>query len=258
LLRGGEIDKINKSKFDPERLRKGDTDGVISIVYDNNSVGRGIKPSWGFAALIEHEGRQVLFDTGGDAGTLLGNASAMGVDLHSVPAVFLSHAHGDHTGGFSALLRPGLKVFIPRSFPAGFFSHVQKAGAIPVVVSDPLWCMEGFRSTGELGRGVLEQSLIVEAPAGLVLITGCAHPGIVNIADFATRLAGRPLSLVLGGFHLGGTTDREVIAIVKALKGLGVERVAPCHCTGRPATRILLQSFGDKGIAVAAGSVVSF
>ncbi|MGC9490916.1 MAG: MBL fold metallo-hydrolase [Thermovirgaceae bacterium] len=179
----------------------------------------------------------------------------MGVDLHSVPAVFLSHAHGDYTGGLSALLRPGLKVFIPWTFPAGFFGHVQKAGAIPVVVADPLWCMEGFRSTGELGRGVLEQSLIVEAPAGPVLVTGCAHPGI---ADFATRLAGRPLSLALGGFHLGGATDREVHEIAKALKGLGVERVAPCHCTGRSATSILLQSFGDKGIAVAAGSVVSF
>lgn len=232
--------------------------GTISVIYDNNSIDRKIRPAWGFSALIEHERRQMLFDTGGDAGTLLHNATAMGVDLHSVPDVFLSHAHGDHTGGLSALLRPGLKIFIPRSFPAGFFSHVQKAGAIPVVVSDPLWCLEGFRSTGELGRGVLEQSLIVDAPGGPVLVTGCAHPGIVNITQFATRLAGRPLSLVLGGFHLGGATDREVYAIAKALKELGVEKVAPCHCTGRPATRILLQSFGDNGIAVSAGSVVTF
>lgn len=163
--------------------------GTISVIYDNNFIDRRMRPAWGFSALIEHEGKQMLFDTGGDAGTLLNNASAMGVDLHSVPNVFLSHAHGDHTGGLGALLRPGLKIFIPRSFPTGFFSHVQKASAIPVVVSDPLWCLEGFRSTGELGRGVLEQSLIVDAPHGPVLVTGCAHPGIVNITEFATHLA---------------------------------------------------------------------
>lgn len=232
--------------------------GKISIIYDNNSTDRRIRSSWGFAALVEHAGKQMLFDTGANGEILLHNASVMGVDLQSVPNLFLSHAHRDHTGGVAALLRPGLQVFIPRSFPARFFSHIKAAGATPVVVFDALQCLEGFLSTGQLGTGIPEQSLVVEAPEGPVLVTGCAHPGIVNIAERATRLAGRPLSLVLGGFHLGGATDREVLAIASALKELGIERIAPCHCTGRRATKLLVQSFGEGGAAVAAGSIISF
>jgi len=65
---------------------------------------RGIG-EWGFAALIEADGHRILFDTGARPDTVLQNATELGVDLHNVEEVILSHNHGDHTGGLLALRR---------------------------------------------------------------------------------------------------------------------------------------------------------
>jgi 7,8-dihydropterin-6-yl-methyl-4-(beta-D-ribofuranosyl)aminobenzene 5'-phosphate synthase len=60
---------------------------------------------WGFSALVEADGRRVLFDTGFHPETVLQNARELGIDLSSVTDVVLSHHHGDHTGGLLALRR---------------------------------------------------------------------------------------------------------------------------------------------------------
>jgi 7,8-dihydropterin-6-yl-methyl-4-(beta-D-ribofuranosyl)aminobenzene 5'-phosphate synthase len=60
---------------------------------------------WGFAALVEADGRRILFDTGARPETVLRNASELGVDLAGVTEVILSHHHGDHVGGLVTLRR---------------------------------------------------------------------------------------------------------------------------------------------------------
>jgi len=60
---------------------------------------------WGFAALIEVDGRAVLFDTGARPDTVLKNAAELGVDLSTIDTVILSHNHWDHTGGLVTLRR---------------------------------------------------------------------------------------------------------------------------------------------------------
>ena len=60
---------------------------------------------WGFAALVEADGRRILFDTGARPETVLKNARELGVDLGGVSEVILSHHHGDHTGGLVTLRR---------------------------------------------------------------------------------------------------------------------------------------------------------
>jgi 7,8-dihydropterin-6-yl-methyl-4-(beta-D-ribofuranosyl)aminobenzene 5'-phosphate synthase len=60
---------------------------------------------WGFAALVEADGRRILFDTGLHPETVLQNARELGIDLSTVTDVVLSHHHGDHTGGLMALRR---------------------------------------------------------------------------------------------------------------------------------------------------------
>jgi 7,8-dihydropterin-6-yl-methyl-4-(beta-D-ribofuranosyl)aminobenzene 5'-phosphate synthase len=60
---------------------------------------------WGFAALVEADGRRLLFDTGARPETVLQNARELGVDLSGVTEVVLSHHHGDHTGGLVTLRR---------------------------------------------------------------------------------------------------------------------------------------------------------
>jgi 7,8-dihydropterin-6-yl-methyl-4-(beta-D-ribofuranosyl)aminobenzene 5'-phosphate synthase len=84
---------------------------------------------WGFAALIEADGRTVLFDTGARPDTVLKNAEELGIDLSTVDTVVISHNHWDHTGGLVALRRTlkalnpsamrhahvGDGIFLPRS-----------------------------------------------------------------------------------------------------------------------------------------------
>jgi 7,8-dihydropterin-6-yl-methyl-4-(beta-D-ribofuranosyl)aminobenzene 5'-phosphate synthase len=60
---------------------------------------------WGYAALVEVDGRRILFDTGARPRTVLENARELQVDLAGIPDVVLSHHHGDHTGGLTTIRR---------------------------------------------------------------------------------------------------------------------------------------------------------
>jgi 7,8-dihydropterin-6-yl-methyl-4-(beta-D-ribofuranosyl)aminobenzene 5'-phosphate synthase len=73
---------------------------ILSTMLAEDGMGE-----WGFSALVEADGRRVLFDTGFHPETVLQNARELGIDLSSVTDVVLSHHHGDHTGGLLALRR---------------------------------------------------------------------------------------------------------------------------------------------------------
>ena len=77
---------------------------TLTIVYDNLPLDTRLKTAWGFACLVETGQATVLFDTGGDGPTLMGNLAALGFDPRRIDAVVLSHIHDDHTGGLDALL----------------------------------------------------------------------------------------------------------------------------------------------------------
>ena len=228
----------------------------ITVVYDNVPHAPGLATAWGFAAVVESGGRRVLFDTGGDGPTLLGNLRALGVG--AIDAVVLSHIHGDHTGGLRDLLagRPGLVVYVPRSFPAAFPDAAARAGARVETVSGPGRLLANFRSTGELGGAIREQALVVDAPEGLVIITGCAHPGIVEVVEAAKAAFGRDVALLMGGFHLRGRSAAENRATVAALRALGVGRVMPSHCTGDEATALFREAWGGDFVPGGCGAVV--
>ncbi len=99
-------------------------------------------------------------------------------------------------------------------------------------VDSPRRIAPGVRSTGELRGPPKEQSLVLSTEKGLVVITGCAHPGIVRIVRRARDLEGDDLHLVMGGFHLGGASDEELRNIVESFREMGVEKVSPTHCSG--------------------------
>jgi len=77
---------------------------LSTMLADGEELGE-----WGFAALVEADGRRILFDTGAKTDVVLRNARSLGVDLTTVPDVILSHSHGDHTGGFMTLRRAVLE-----------------------------------------------------------------------------------------------------------------------------------------------------
>ena len=232
-------------------------DGIeITILYNNVPHTPGCVCQWGFACLIRGTEDTILFDTGGDGRVLLANMERLGVDPSEIDCVVLSHVHGDHTGGVTALL-PHLKPvrwYIPMDFAAHFRSSLEKAGHTVIPVTEQIEICPAVFSTGELGSGIKEQSLIVESEAGLIVITGCAHPGIVHIAATARKLRNRDIHLVLGGFHLGSYSDAELARIVRQLQALGVEKVAPSHCTGDKAIRLFADAWKEDCISSGCGA----
>jgi 7,8-dihydropterin-6-yl-methyl-4-(beta-D-ribofuranosyl)aminobenzene 5'-phosphate synthase len=230
----------------------------ITVVYDNVPQSPGLPTAWGFAAVIATGAHTLLFDTGGDGPTLLGNLGRLGIDPASIDAIFLSHIHGDHTGGLDGFLarRPDVTVYVPRSFPAGFCSGVERRRARVEKVGGARRLFANVYSTGEMGADIREQSLIVDTPAGLVVVTGCAHPGIVEIASTAKAYLGKDIALLMGGFHLLDRAPEANRATIEALRRLGVCKLAPSHCTGDEAIRMFHAAWGDDLLAGGCGSVI--
>lgn len=233
----------------------------VTVIYDNRSSRGDLRPGWGFSALIELGGQRVLFDTGPDKLVLEHNAAALGIDLATTDSLVLSHEHCDHIGAVTSALHEGLDVFYPASFSTLFQGEVkgetERARWRAHPVSTPTEIVAGIISTGELGKDIAEQALLIRGPAGPTLITGCAHPGIVEIVRVATELAGGDLHLVLGGFHLYKKNEHEIRQIASALQKLGVKKVGPCHCTGERAIGLLQDVYGANGLDVMAGTTIA-
>ncbi len=230
----------------------------ITILYDNNEYDKRLKTAWGFSCLVELENKTLLFDTGGDPGTLLSNMKLLGIEPKNIGLVVLSHIHGDHVGGLSGFLEKNsnVTVYIPSSFPDSFRERIESAGADLVDVSGPTKISDGIYSTGELGTWIKEQSLIINTDKGLVVITGCAHPGIVNIVRKAKELLDKNVYLVLGGFHLGGASESELKSIVEEFRQLDVKKVAPCHCSGDRARALFEEEYEDDYIESGVGKII--
>jgi 7,8-dihydropterin-6-yl-methyl-4-(beta-D-ribofuranosyl)aminobenzene 5'-phosphate synthase len=144
-------------------------------------------------------------------------------------------------------------VYLPKSFPDNFKEQVALTGADVKEIGGSLMIYKGVYTTGELGLSIKEQSLVLKTSKGLVIITGCAHPGIVEIVDYAKKLFKEAVYLLIGGFHLTGKTQQEVTAIAKQLDGLKVERVAPCHCSGDTARNLFKRHYGNNYIECGVG-----
>ena len=221
-------------------------DMSIRIVYNNIEHDRELTCGWGMGCVIEGMEKTILFDTGGDGTVLLSNMERMGIGPEEIDIVVLSHMHGDHTGGLKAFLHanPDVMVYLPKSFPSDFKRGVQGQGARIVEVSNPVEIFSGVYSTGELGTRIKEQALVFQSRDGLIIVTGCAHPGIVVIAKEAVQIFDDDIYLIAGGFHLGGASNGEIQRIIDALKELGVHKIAPSHCTGERAITCFRNAWG--------------
>jgi 7,8-dihydropterin-6-yl-methyl-4-(beta-D-ribofuranosyl)aminobenzene 5'-phosphate synthase len=230
----------------------------LHVVFNNVPYREELKVAWGFACLIEGLDKTVLFDTGGDGDILLSNMRQLSLDAKKVQAVVLSHIHWDHTGGLGAFLarNSGVTVYVPKSFPASFQQEVKRLGAATETVSRPRQLTDGVFSTGEMGWGIMEQALIVDTREGLVVITGCAHPNIADMVERAREYLGKDIYLLMGGFHLGATSDAEIRAIIRRLQALGVKKVAPSHCTGDNAIRLFRDAWADDFLEGGLGAVI--
>jgi len=259
-----------KGRIMNEQAKAVSTPGVknltITVVYDNNPYKQELETEWGFAAFITGTEKTILFDTGGGR-LLLDNMEKLAIKPANVDMVVLSHIHGDHTGGLSSFLEknPNVTVYLPSVFPKKFKDNVRNSGAKIIEVNETLQICENVYSTGQLGKLIKEQSLIIRTDKGLIIITGCAHPGIVNIVNTAKALMGVPalrgpkddILLVMGGFHLEWATKGGIEKIISAFKQLGVRYVGPCHCSGQKARSLFEKHFSSNYINIGAGKVIT-
>jgi 7,8-dihydropterin-6-yl-methyl-4-(beta-D-ribofuranosyl)aminobenzene 5'-phosphate synthase len=229
----------------------------IRFVFDNVRYNEQLKPAWGFSCIIEGISKVILFDTGSDGVMLLSNMKKMGIDPRDVEVVFLSHIHSDHTGGLSVFLQTNPSVvYLPASFPSPFKDSITGLGSQFKTLEKPEKLFEQVYTTGELGSRIKEQSLIIDTSKGLVIVTGCAHPGIVQIVSQAKKWLHKKAYLLVGGFHLEGQSRKELQRIADELKKLGVEKVAPSHCTGNAARKLFRDLWGQNFVESGLGAII--
>lgn len=149
---------------------------------------------WGFAALLEVDGRRLLIDTGARPETVLRNAQELGLDLSTVTDVVLTHNHADHVGGLVTLRRELAKrnpaaltrahvapgIFQSRLTPDGHEANgllplqaaYEASGGTFVLHSRPTELMPGVWFSGPIPRPHQERNwskgLRLQGPAGAV------------------------------------------------------------------------------------------
>ena len=264
---------------------------ILSTMLADRGIGE-----WGFAALVEADGRLILYDAGYRPETVLENARELGIDLSTVTDVVLSHHHGDHTGGLVTLRRELAKtnpaalsrvhvapgIFLSRRCPtaagpasgtcglmgaeaggdeeanptiaikreleargATFIEHASATELLPGVwVTGPVPRRYPERNWNPAIRIVTpkglvpdsvpeDMSLVISTDKGLVVLTGCGHAGVVNIAEYAREIAGpSPVFAVVGGLHLFAAQDEALAWTAQKLRAAGLVELLGAHCTG--------------------------
>lgn len=230
----------------------------ITILYDNYIFTEGAKSDWGFACLIEGTEKTILFDTGTKSDILWFNIEKLNIDVNKIEQIVIAHNHGDHTGGLQSVLdkNANVTVYFPASVAHEFTGRVEKAGAKIIAADQPREVCKDVYLTGEMGDQIKEQSLILDTPKGLVIITGCSHQGIVNILKKAKEIVKRDIYLVFGGFHLMRHSDEQVKEIIQDLEKLGVKKCGATHCTGDKAISLFKDAFGENYVQMGVGKVI--
>ena len=234
----------------------------LSVIYDNTVADAAYKCDWGFACLIETPEKRVLFDAGRDEPVWVANFAALGREAKSIDAFVLSHDHGDHTGGLAAFLRAAAApaLFLPPGFSGPERVRSLTKGKI-VEAAGPIEVVPGIWTTGstKVRDEFYEQALVVRTEKGLVVVTGCAHPGVANQVRQAKEVARdkgltpADVDLVIGGFHMLQDAPAVIQAAIDELKRLGVRRIAPSHCTGEQATKMIAKAWGGDLVRAGAG-----
>jgi 7,8-dihydropterin-6-yl-methyl-4-(beta-D-ribofuranosyl)aminobenzene 5'-phosphate synthase len=270
------------------------TGNRVVILYDAFGRDAAMTKDWGYSAWIEYGGRTVLFDAGNDAQIFARNVQAAGMDPGRLDFAVFSHRHLDHTAGLNYLLQvnPGVKIYAPKesfgvfgsALPSSFYRKDETlpesmryySGRPPEVMRfGTPWVgarIQPIEERTEIAPGMhllslisdapgtkelRELSLVIATPKGLVVIAGCSHPGIDRIVEAARGIDPR-VYLVMGGFHLPAAPDEQVSRIATRLHDdLGVERLAPGHCTGEPAFALFRRVWGEAYTFAGVGEVIA-
>lgn len=230
----------------------------IKIVFDSNAIEKNFQTGWGFSCLINNH---ILFDTGEDGKALVNNLHLLGIKSSKINKIIISHNHYDHIDGLWKILaqQKNIDVYVCPAFDSNIKTKITNSGSNPIDSEAFQKIDKDIFTTGELaglykGNPMPEQALILKTTKGLVIITGCAHPGIIKIiATVKKHFHKENIYLVMGGFHLNKTPKKEIEKIVTEFKLLQVQKVAPLHCSGDLARKIFQQHYGDNCLSLKVG-----
>lgn len=267
---------------------------IINLVEDT-AGNAGCLHEHGLSFYIETEKHKLLADSGA-TDMFLHNADVLGVDLTQVDTLILSHGHYDHAGGILpfAARNPRAKIYLKAS-AAGDYYHISPGSEryigidkeilkLPQVVSvqgdmridEELLLFSGIngnrypaKSNLELKQKIgdtymqdtfaHEQCLVITQENRQILISGCAHNGILNILDRYFEIFDAWPDVVISGFHMvkksaymkdeidGIRQTAQELLKTKALFYTG-------HCTGQAAFDIMKEIMGDRLQAIHSGS----
>jgi 7,8-dihydropterin-6-yl-methyl-4-(beta-D-ribofuranosyl)aminobenzene 5'-phosphate synthase len=225
-----------------------------------------------------------LLDTGSTQLGISHNAEKMGIDLKGLRGIFLSHNHKDHTNGLETVMGIAgpVPVFV---HPYGFYTKWMKSrsnsldkdrlanlGAIwraeegSQPVAPFLWTSGSIPRKTEFEEiiglsdrrvernGVMEPeqflgdgALVLKIEGkGLVIVTGCAHSGIINTVNHCQALGGNEkIYAVIGGFHLTQASRQRIAKTIDELRKKEIRYLVPLHCTGFDAMAQMWQAFPE-------------
>lgn len=150
---------------------------------------------------------------------------------------------------------PGVRLIATASPYMGYWTKYPGKSFAPGVFKDE----HAHTATDAKLTELAELSLSLTTDSGEVLVVGCSHSGVENIVADAKAFTGASIHLLYGGFHLLPFDRAATNALATQLKvDLGVEQVAPAHCTGHLAFKLLSRAYGDKYRFAGLGEVLRY
>lgn len=232
---------------------------IIITLYDNHQFSANTRTDWGFSCIVIFNGDTILFDTGTNREEFVHNITALNISLKSIDKMVISHNHGDHTGNVFYVLNenPNMEVYLPSQLEGDFENNVESLGANALIEKQSVSIANGVYLSGEMGFQIKEQCLIIETSKGLVVITGCSHPGIERMLRKINEQFNKPVYLVVGGFHSQDFTASEIGVLIKEFRDIGVKKVSPAHCTGDECTKRFQEEYSTDFIKNGTGKRIS-
>lgn len=186
------------------------------------------------------------------------NCNHAKIDLSSISHVVISHHHWDHCNGLALLLAKlpaDCQIVLPKSLRRKIPARDQRVryadtgllnslghGVFTLAFNARWW-----------GIPIVEQVLIVEHEQGLIILTGCAHAGILKIIQEVERQFQLRIYLVIGGFHLGYLSHAKIIRLINELNQRDILQVAPCHCSSIKGRQLFKELFQRKVHEIGSG-----
>lgn len=245
-----------------------------------------LKAEHGLSFFVEHQNQVFLSDVG-QSGNFADNAGKLGIDLNQVDALAITHHHYDHGGGLSCFMQKNstAKVFLRWAEKVDYIAKsplkparyigldqavldhfadriiylnndqeilpgIHLLTKIPQVYPKPGGDQRLKTKSGrKIQPDAFEHELVtvLMGEEGLVILTGCAHNGVLNmIAAAKAAFPGRPIRAVIGGFHLKHEDEKSVKRIGELLVEMKVPAIYTGHCTGEESFLVLESVLGEN------------